>query len=119
MTKEIVVKDDNVGQFNVFFPPNIESSRLLVGCAKVEFSASRIARAVEDADAQLLNLNVTSLEIEGWQVVVALRVNHRNPQSVARSLERYGYDVINFEVSPDDDEKNRLRYDELMHYLSM
>ncbi|MDE6684329.1 MAG: hypothetical protein K2J94_04020, partial [Duncaniella sp.] len=42
------------------FPPRDESSRLLVSCITSDYSASRIARAVEDADAHLLNLNVTT-----------------------------------------------------------
>ncbi len=119
MTKEIDAKDIKIDQIEVFFPPVADSSRLLIGCSSSHYSASRIAQAVEDANARLLNLNVTSLEVEGWQVVAALRINHRDPQSAARSLERYGFDVISLETSPDDDERLRSHYDELMHYLSM
>ncbi len=76
------------------YPPRLESSRLLAMCLPSDYSASRIARAVEDADAQLLNLNVTSdtLNLDN-RVVFELRVNHRSPDAVARSLERYGYEV--------------------------
>lgn len=76
------------------YPPRLESSRLLAMCLPVDYSASRIARAVEDADAQLLNLNITSdtLGMEN-RVVFELRVDHRSPMAVARSLERYGYEV--------------------------
>lgn len=75
------------------FPHREESSRLLVGCIPAEYSASRIARAVEDADAHLLNLNVTSDgERMDNRIIAELRVSHRSPMAVARSLERYGYD---------------------------
>ena len=81
--------------------------------------ASRIARAVEDADARLLNLNVTSLSSEQAQLVVDLRVDHRNPERVARSLERYGYTILNTDAGMLDDDTTRSRYEELMKYLSL
>lgn len=84
------------------YPPRLESSRLLAMCLPSDYSASRIARAVEDADAQLLNLNVTSdtLRLDN-RVVFELRVNHRSPSAVARSLERYGYEVADLRADGD------------------
>lgn len=76
------------------FPPLEECSELSVACFRSDFSASRIARAVEDADAHLLNLNVTSSDIAGPQIVVDLRVSHRDAGAVSRSLERYGYTTL-------------------------
>lgn len=107
----------------VIFPPNPESSRLLIGLPKADFMASHIARAVEDADARLLNLNVTSLpSAVPSGVVVDLRVSHRNPERVVHSLERHGYDVLSVlspDASDDSDETMRRRYDELMYLLSL
>lgn len=119
MTKENQLKADKKESIEVFFPPIVDSSRLLIGCSYDDYIASRIARAVEDADARLLNLNVTSLEVEGQQVVAALRVDHRNPESVARSLERYGYIVLNCDHPADDDDTLHDRYELLMKYLSL
>lgn len=119
MTKEIAVKDNNFERIEVLFPPNPDSSRLLVGCSYGDFAASRIARAVEDCDARLLNLNVTGLDVPGSQLAVALRVSHRSPDRVARSLERYGYHVISLETDQADDDVIRSNYDELMHYLNL
>lgn len=54
---------------------------------------------MEDCDAHLLNLNVTSRnlaekpESDSDDVTVDIRVGACNGGSVARSLERYGYDV--------------------------
>jgi hypothetical protein len=76
------------------YPENGESSRFEVVCRRSEYSASRIARAVEDCDAHVLNLNVTSDVVDGDSIVVDLRVEHRNMQSVVRSLQRYGYVVV-------------------------
>ena len=76
------------------FPSVEECSELSVACYRADYSASRIARAVEDVDAHLINLNVTSVVTDNGEVVVDLRVNRRNAVSVARSLERYGYRVV-------------------------
>ena len=89
------------------YPPVADSSRLLVGCRREDYSASRIARAVEDCNAHLLNLNVTSLGGPGesdsqqtfadadpkFPVVFDIRVSHRDTAGIMRSLERYGYRV--------------------------
>ncbi|MCM1355320.1 MAG: hypothetical protein NC212_02815 [Staphylococcus sp.] len=103
------------------FPPVEESCTILLSCLRGDYSASRIARAVEDCDAHLLNLNVTSDSEEADNRIVAeLRVSHRNPESVCRSLERYGYAVIDADGAPlPDDSLLRSRYDELMLYLNL
>lgn len=77
------------------FPPMKECCELTIECSRSDYSASAIARSVEDADAHLLNLNVTSSVASSPSNVRAdLRVSHRNAGSVARSLERYGFEVI-------------------------
>lgn len=102
------------------FPLVEESSTLLLACRRGDYSASRIARAVEDCDAHILNLNVTADSEADSRIIAELRVSHRNPESVSRSLERYGYEVIDAEGSPLADESlMRDRYDELMRYLGL
>lgn len=98
-----------------------ESSTLVVTCRRGDYSASRIARAVEDADAHLLNLNVTSdSERSDNRITAELRISHRDPEAAARSLERYGYEVIDAEGTADsDDSLMRSRYEELMRYLGV
>lgn len=119
-----------------FFPPVGESSRLLVGCRREDYSASRIARAVEDCDAHLLNLNVTSMGDTAdvynnlasdnardgkLPVVFDLRVSHRNPSCITRSLERYGYTVL--DTLSDDDSSDtavaRERIDQFFRFLEI
>jgi hypothetical protein len=90
------------------YPENPESSRFKVICKRGEYSASRIAHAVEDCDAHVLNLNVTAEKLHdnyGDGLVVDLRVEHRNAVSVIRSLERYGYTVIPLDVNIADGER--------------
>ena len=104
------------------FPAVGESSRLLVGCRREDYSASRIARAVEDCDAHLLNLNVTSFDgNEGkFPVVFDLRVSHRSPDGVGRSLERYGYTVLDTKGAAETDESTaRRRVDEFLRLLEV
>lgn len=102
------------------FPPLPESSELTLVCRRDDYSASAIARAVEDADAHLLNLNVTSADAGPDEVSVELRVSHRNTGGVARSLERYGFRVTDVREGYDDDfEKMRHRIDELMTRIEL
>lgn len=105
-----------------------ESSRLLVGCRREDYSASRIARAVEDCDAHLLNLNVTSFgdspgfddgehDAPRFPVVFDIRVNHRNASGVSRSLVRYGYTVLDCSDANEPDEVTADRIEGLLRYL--
>ncbi|MDE6853895.1 MAG: hypothetical protein K2J38_02450 [Muribaculaceae bacterium] len=119
-------------QNEYFYPPVAESSRLLIGCSREDYSASRIARAVEDCDAHLLNLNITARpdKADGedgetfgvpFQYLVDIRVSHRNASGVKRSLERYGYDVLDILSAEhsEDSEMMRKRIDELFRYLEI
>lgn len=115
------------------FPAVAESSRLLVGCRREDYSASRIAHAVEDCNAHLLNLNVTSMDndkdydIDGdgisdgkFPVVCDIRVKHRNAEHISRSLERYGYTVLEATTSEKPDESTlRQRINEFFRYLEI
>lgn len=68
-----------------------DSSMLTIDCAPGDYSASRIARAIEDADANLVDL--LSSPAEEGRMRVTLRVSHSDPSAAARSLERYGFEV--------------------------
>ena len=112
------------------FPSVAESSRLLVGCRRQDYSASRIAKAVEDCNAHLLNLNVTSFGEKGdysaidadessdakFPVIFDIRVNHRSASSISRSLERYGYTVLGTSSADDPDDTTARRIQDILHY---
>lgn len=102
------------------FPVVEECCELSVACYRADYSASRIAHAVEDVDAHLLNLNVTSAITDHGEVVVDLRVNRRSPDSVARSLERYGYRVVDTRSDASQpDSTLRSRVGELLLHINI
>lgn len=101
-----------------------EASRLIVACRPSDFSASALARAIEDCDAHLVNLNVTDRRLDDGRITVDLRTNRRNVRSAARSLERYGYEVISSEGGDDGDSAAaddliRSRAAELLHIINI
>lgn len=93
-------------EFSRLFPNLPETARISVVCRAGDYAASRIARAVEDCDAHVLNLNVTDESEPGGQVVADLRINRRHVQTVVRSLARYGYVVrdVDNDVTDQPDE---------------
>lgn len=119
MTKEIAPKDIFNVTIEQLFPPSADQSRLLVGCRREDYCASIIARAVEDCNAQVLNLNVTSHDLEQSEIVVDLRVNHRNTDAIARSLARYGYEVLEAKSADYDNDEMRRRANEVLRYLEI
>ncbi len=118
--EKIQPKDEKNAFERRIFPEIDEWSVLTVSCAYGHYSASRIAHAVEDSNCHLLNLNVTAgLCADTAQTVVELRVSTANPESVARSLERYGYEVIAVDSSSSSavDDVTRERIEGLMRFL--
>ena len=114
-------KSSGLASFRIeeFFPPLPESSYILIGTGRDDFMASRIARAVEDADANLLNMNVTIGASDSDRNIVHLRVSHRDPGRVARSLERYGYNILRASDEDTPDADLARVHNELMHFLSI
>lgn len=68
-----------------------DSSVVTMECAPGDYSASHIARAVEDADVHLVDL--LTVPAHDGRLSVTLRVRCLDPASVVHSLERYGYTV--------------------------
>lgn len=103
------------------FPYLPDSSELTLRCHRSDFSASRIARAVEDCDAHLVNLNVTSVTPDDPDdLLVDIRINHRNSFAVARSLERYGFEVAELPmIDPEVTEAARERISQLLINLDI
>jgi|GluameStandDraft_1065615.scaffolds.fasta_scaffold03033_9 hypothetical protein len=102
-------------------PAHTDCSRLLVACRPGDYSASMLAKAVEDCDVQLLMLSVTGMRTDDGRLVVALTVNARSASGVIRSIERYGYEVIHSlscEMSIEHREAME-RVNELIHYLEI
>lgn len=69
-----------------------DCSVICVECSPGDYSASSLAHAVEDSDAHLVDL--FSAPGESGNMLVTLRVRHSDPTAAVRSLERYGYHVV-------------------------
>lgn len=80
---------------SLLMPQREESCTLEVCCSPGEYQASALARAVEDADAHLLEL--LSRPAPGGNIAVQIRCSRRDPAPVARQLERYGFTVTNMQ----------------------
>lgn len=98
-----------------------DATTITVICDPMQYSASAIARAVEDCDAHLLNLNVTADRTVDGRLMVDLRIDHQSPASVIRSLERYGYEIAGATPALSDAETSQMRdrVNELIRYLEI
>jgi hypothetical protein len=96
-------------------------TELTVTCRPGNYSASSIAHAVEDADANLLNLNVLANDRSDDSTKILLRVDHSRGESVARSLARYGYDTIEISDAQEGVLSAEMieRVNSLLHYLEL
>lgn len=104
-------------------PFNADSSRFALTCRRGDYSAGRIARAIEDCNANVLNLNVTSDAPDEDTIVVDVRVDRKNIDSIARSLARYDYTVVGVcgdrAVDEAAAEEQRRRVAELLRYIDI
>lgn len=121
--EKITPKVVNSADFDRLYPPLSEWSTLTLTCRRPDYSASELTRAVEDCDAHVLNLNVTSQTYgDNADPVIELRISHTNPAPVARSVARYGYDVLHTGSSRQsdiDDDTVLDRLNHLMRYLDV
>ena len=79
--------------------PRDDCSIIAIECSPEEYSASVLAHAVEDSDAHLVDL--FSVPSENGHLKVTLRVRHSDPTAAVRSLERYGFSVLEAHSSAD------------------
>lgn len=71
--------------------PRYDCSVIEVECSASDYSASHLARAVEDSDVHLVDMITTP--IDNNRLRVTLRVRCEDPSSTVHCLERYGYEV--------------------------
>lgn len=99
-------------------PPRPESSQVTVTCSPSEYSASSLARAVEDADAHLLDLY--TLPAPHGNLKVVIRTSRIDPSPVVHSLRRYGFSVTDTEGFVDTDHTRAAeRIEELRRYFDL
>lgn len=99
---------------------------MTVVCHPADFSASALARAVEDSNAHLLNMNVTGTVREDGRMTIELRTSLRHADNTIRSLARYGFETVSSKSFPeiaaadsDFNENMRSRAAELLHILNL
>lgn len=68
-----------------------DCSIIEIECQPVDYSASSLARAVEDTDAHLVDM--FTVPAEDGRLCVTLRIRCEDPGAAVHSLERYGYNV--------------------------
>lgn len=101
-------------------PYRPDASTFTIVCRRDDYSAARIAYAIEDCNAHVLNLNVTDTELEGDRIAVSVRVDRTDISSIVRSLQRYDFaveaDVYTADTVTDTE---RQRVAELLRYIDM
>lgn len=117
--------DSNAEQADVFLQRIIpfapESSVFTVVCPREQYSAGRIVHAIEDCNANVLNLNLTADNIGEGLVAVYVRVDRKNISAITRSLARYGFSVLGGEDVDEEGERedDRRRINELLRYIDI
>lgn len=122
---------EHIDELDRLYPSFGDTSRILISCHKSDYSASKIARAVEDADAHILNLNIVTAfrdmykisdENDTDTISVDIRIDRADPTPTIRSLQRYGYNIENVSSAITNDSNTdsiRERINEILHYLEL
>ena len=103
---------------SVLLPHSDEYSELMVRTDTRSYSASALARAVEDTEASLISM--LAYPAGDGDINVYLRINRADPSHAVRSLERYGYFVAYAHGA--ENSQAELTADgilELQHYLNI
>lgn len=101
-------------------PFSPEATRFSLLCRRSDYSAGRIAAAIEDCNTHVLNLNVTSDAPDSDSLIVDVRVDRNDISALARSLARYDYIVVDSDNADGImDEKGRRRLAEFLRYLDV
>ncbi|MCM1449032.1 MAG: hypothetical protein NC082_01685 [Clostridiales bacterium] len=108
-------------ELDILYPRALDRAEVLIAVSPDRYSASSIARAVEDADCNLVNLNLTSERTERGDLIVALRVDNSTTDALVSSLNRYGYGILaSSGAAPSvDEEESRRRVAELLHLIEL
>lgn len=108
-------------RLELLYPRSRECVEALIAVSPDQYSASDVARAVEDTDCHLVNLNLTAARTVQGKLVVALRVDSVTADALVSSLSRYGYEVLAVSGGTPwvDDEESRRRVAELLHIMEI
>lgn len=91
-TAGIITADSMLEALGRLIAPRYDASIIELECHPSEYSASSIARAVEDTDSHLVD--IISTPADNGLIHVTLRVRSLDPSHAVQSLERYGFTVV-------------------------
>lgn len=80
-------------ELQVPLPERGDCAVIELSCDPLHYSASLIARAVEDAGVALTDL--LTAPSGGTSIAITIRVRTHNTSAVCASLERYGFQITN------------------------
>lgn len=100
----------------ISFSRTEDSSLISLSIPVRDYSASAIARAVEDSDSHLLAM-ATSPSEDGMLETI-IKVGRKDPAGAVRSLRRYGFNVTYADESPIFEQLSKERLDQLRIYLN-
>lgn len=112
----------------LLFPSRTDWGRVLVSTVAADYSASRLAHAVEEAQAHVINLNLVSESHPATsaagpaEVVVDVRLSEAAGTGVLRSLNRYGFQVLDIHNPADsrnDDDVTAERARQVLRMLEI
>lgn len=105
--------------FEELFPPVADELTFTVSAPVADFRVSRLAQAVEDCDARLVNMNITDLGGPSAPVVAEIRVDGQSRERIVRALLGYGY-YVDGEIDDNAEIGTfRDRVNELLLYLDI
>lgn len=106
-----------IQKFSTYAAVNQPGGIIVLKVNNKDYYASQITQIVEENDARLLSLFVSS-EPDSTELNVTLKVNKQDLSGILQTLGRYGYEI---KASFFDEDQDYLqdRYDSLMNYLSI
>lgn len=114
-----ILMHDLVQHFSHLSAADQPGGVLVLSMTSRDYSLSEIARLVEENDAKIINLLV-STSPDSTELDVTIKLNVFDLSAIIRSFERYNYSI---KASYRDDDKieslNRDRYEEFMRYLNI
>ena len=104
---------------NRLFPYHPEATNFTIVCRRSDYSAGRIVHAIEDCNANVLNLNVTANDYSDDFMRIDVRVDRTDISSIIRSLDRYGMTVESHYGDREISDEDRFRVAQLLRFIDI
>jgi acetoin utilization protein AcuB len=91
---------------------------LVLSQRKMDYSLRKIASLVEDLDCIILSSFVTETS-DTDRILITVKINCQDPQSILQALERYGIDVLQVFSEETYSDLMKERFNMLMSYLNL